>query len=220
MRVRSTLMAAAAAAATLAAGLVAAPAAQAACVVKADLPATVSIDRPYKEITVPLRDSCGKDYAAFDLYGPSGWQDIFIYDGRYVSRDHWQVYDWDVTPGTYRTRDGDAWDASYDDLPVASDTTVAKYGARQTIKTSRHGSYVTVTGKTTRYSPSAETFIPRTTKVSLQRNVAGSWRYVNSLTPRAGTVSAHVHAPNTSKWRLVSRPTPTVWGSTSAVATR
>lgn len=221
MRVRSTLVAVAVAAATVTAGLATAPAAQAACVVKANLPDRVSIDRPYKEISVPLHDSCGKRYASFDLYGPRGWNDILIYDGRYAVRDYWDVYDWDVTPGTYKTRDGDAWDTDDDDLPVAHDTTTARYGSRQSISTSRRGTYVTVKGLTTRYTPVAGRFVAWSgTKVVLQRYTGSSWHWVKTLKPRYGRVTTTVHAPWVRRWRLVTQPTWMTWTRTSLVAKR
>lgn len=196
--------------------LTAAAPAGTACTVKADLPATVVVDRPYREVPVRLTNTCGADYAAFDIYGPDGWEDILIYDP-ITTREYWDIYDW-ITPGAYKTRDGHAYDADYDDVPVAHDSTVVRFGSRAGISATRSGKYVTVTGITRRYNPSTQTFTPwGGAKVTIERRYPdGRWAPIVTLNAdRTGKVTRRVYTPRTAYWRAIISPTSAVWGRTS-----
>jgi hypothetical protein len=202
------------------------PPASAACpTLQINLPAKVSIDREFKQVNVPLVSSCGAQYAASDLYGPGGFENIFIYDPAYNGKlDYWDVYDYMIKPGQYYLRDGHAYDASYNDLPVASDTTTVKYASGLSIATDRSGSKVKVTISARRYDGSANKMMPRSgVTVGIRERVPGTtaWKIRSYLkTPASGTASVTLSSPSTRDFQAWFGATGSFWDATSLVSRR
>lgn len=227
---RSRVAALTAALPVLAGALVAgAPSAQAACTAKADLPRKVVIDRSYREHRVPLRTTCSDlAYAGFDIVGPDGWDDFVYYDNETGdAKDYWDVYKW-MTPGTYQTRDGGAFDYDYNALPVAEDTTKVKYAARAQIRSSRSGPYVTLGLTSTRYSPYARAgaggYVPRgsiTVSMQVKKSGSSTWQEVKRVKlDGSGRASVRVYASTQRYFRFTVAEGPKVWNTWSAATYR
>lgn len=214
------------AATVCAASLLTMPPADAACpTASIDLPAKVSVDRGYQQISVPLVEACGAAYVSSDLYGPDGQEAVLIYDPAYDGAvDYWDVYDFSVRPGTYYLRDGQAWDADYNDVPVGDDTTVVKFGSSLGTATARYGSKVKVTVTARRYDAGSRRMIPRAgVTVGIREHVPGTnsgytvRAYVK--TTASGVASATLSSPYMRDWQAWFGASGSFWGATS-IATR
>jgi hypothetical protein len=199
----------------------AAPAA-AYCGARVDLPSTVSIDRPYKEIEVVLRSGCYElEYAAAHLYGPTGADDIFIWDPAYGGAvEYWDVYDW-TKPGDYKTRDSWGHTYDYDDAWITEDTVRVKYGSRTSIRTTRSKKYVTVSASASRYKPADRKFRPYNTVARIEIKKKNKWVQKKAVSlGRDGKASVRIYAPSKQTWRVRIAETGSVWGRTSATSRR
>ncbi|GAA4713652.1 hypothetical protein GCM10025782_07360 [Pedococcus ginsenosidimutans] len=183
-------------------------------------PKTLSITSRYKAVSLGLGSDCinsGVDYASWDLYHPTeGWNSIAIFDG--TTSDIWDVYDWDVTPGSrYTWRPSMAYDLNYDDIAQNSAYTDVKLGSYATLATSRSGSYVTLYTKTARYSADSGSFVrwaaPRGT---IQYYGSKGWTYLRyAYQNTSGTSSYKVYAPKGRSYRVVFPSSTIVWGATT-----
>lgn len=189
------------------------------CWVQAALPSRIAIQRAYTEIPVGLRDSCGTAvYAAFDVYGPQGFDDIFIFDGN--STDYLDLYDWH-TVGSFKTRDSYGRDSEFNDIPARETSFQIKFGSRAYASVKRlSSSRVQVIGKATSYTPSAGTFIPwNAPDAILQYKSGDTWRNLARLYLRGGTASYTYTTSSKRTYRFVTADIGHRFGNVSAGAT-
>ena len=183
-------------------------------------PKTLAITTPYQAVSLKLGSDCinnGVDYASWDLYHPTqGWNGITIFDG--TTTDIWDVYDWDLTPGSrYTWRASSAYDLDYNDIAQNDAYTDVKLGSYATLATSRSGSYVTLYTKTARYSTDSNSFVrwaaPRGT---VQYYGPSGWTYLRYAYQNTSGVSSYkVYAPKGRSYRVVFPSSSIVWGSTT-----
>ena len=107
-------------------------------------PKTLAITSPYRAVTLRLASDCaasGVEYATWDLYHPTqGWDGMTIFDGN--TTDIWDVYDWDLKPGSrYTWRASYAWDSDYNDVVQTQPYTDVKLGSKASLTTSRSGNF-------------------------------------------------------------------------------
>jgi hypothetical protein len=193
-----------------------------ACTTRVILPTAVRIDRPYREVKVTLATSCPDiEYASTDLYGPEGWDDIFIWDpASNGAVEYWDVYDWQ-TLGAFKTRDGRAYDSNYDDLPFTEGTTSIRLASRAGIQTSRSGSYVTVRASVQRYSPTYSAYRAWNTKARVDEQTSTGWKYLRTLDLGAdGVAATKFYSPGAKTYRIRVASTANTWGVTSATSRR
>lgn len=217
-------------AAVLALGVTGLPAATAAhsasqpaksCAVSIGLPSKVVIDRPYREVKVTLNDPCKRVSSAYSsLYGKNGLEEAFMFtNGKRT--EYWDVYDYWVAPGAYKTRDTWAYDKNYDDVRVKEASTKAKYGSRAGLSSSRNGTKVTLSVDVTSWSPVYETFRPWTaSKVVIQKKSGSTWAYVRTVPMKSGKGSISVSSKSKATYRAVVSEDWARWGSTSKTTTR
>lgn len=188
-------------------------------------PSKLAITTPYRAVTLRLGADCaanGVDYASWDLYHPTqGWDGITIFDGK--STDIWDVYNWDLRPGSrYTWRADNAWDVDYNDVAQSQPYTDVKLGSGASLTTGRSGKYVTIKTSTARYSSSAGRYVRwGSVRGTIQYYGAKGWtnlRYAHQNT--SGYSSYRVYAPTARSYRVVFPNTSTVWGSTSKTARR
>lgn len=218
-------------AAVLALGVTGLPAATAAhsasqpaksCAVSISLPSKVVVDRYYREHKVTLNDPCKRvAYAGSELFGSkTGWEDSFVFEGSRRT-DYWDVYDWAITPGTYKTRDSQAFDKDFEPISVKESSTKVKYGSRADLSTSRSGNKVTFSVDVKAYSPSYETFRPWTaSKVVVQKKVGSTWTWFRTVPMKGGKGTVSATAKSKATYRVVVTEDWARWGSTSKTATR
>jgi hypothetical protein len=207
-------------AAAIAAGVASASPASASGSCSIVAPKTLSITSRYKAVTLKLGSDCVNnyvDYASWDLYHPTqGLGGIAIFDG--TTSEIWDVYDWDLTPGSrYTWRAGNAWDWDYNDVAQNNAYTDVKLGSYATLTTSRSGSYVTLYTKTARYSSDSSSFVrwaaPRGT---IQYYGANGWTYLRYAYQNSSGVSSYkVYAPKGRSYRVVFPSSTIVWGATT-----
>lgn len=219
--------AAAAAALSLVPIAVTAVPAQAAYSCGVTVPSKVSITSEYRGITAKFSRGC-------QLYGDWGWWNVIhptqgtteIIDFESpATSDTIDWYDWNPT-GTFTVRPEGAWDYNYNAMTQNTTKMTVKLGARQTISTSRAGSYVTVKGTATRFSPNSYPSGFRAwsgTKVTLRQKTCSScsWKWVKSgTTDRYGRVTLKAYASSARYWQLATADSSTTWGRASSSAKR
>ncbi|WP_298804223.1 hypothetical protein [uncultured Pseudokineococcus sp.] len=186
------------------------------CTTKADLPARVSIDREWQVVDVPLVDTCAPEYAAFDIYGPDGFDDFL----EYFPQDDETVSSWlvlgEMPPGVYRTRDGETSESVYD-------STVLKYGSRARLTAKRSGTTVQLTACATQYNGMRDAFVAwaghRVTVQKLDGD-GRSWQYLaTTTTGRGGCVDVPTRSPGRASFRVTTWETPKVFSRTSPAVT-
>jgi hypothetical protein len=189
------------------------------CYVQLDAPSKVTIDRRYKDVRVYVIDSCGiADYASFDLYGPDGWDDVFIFDGNDV--DHWNVYNWQ-TPGRYTTRLSGAWHANDNDLGFEATTTTVKLGTKADVSTKRSGKMVTIAVSAKTYSPSRDSNVAwNATSAKIQYKSGSTWKTLKTVRLKSGKASYSYQVSSKRSYRFLVGETSNRWGSTSNTSTR
>lgn len=195
----------------------------AACSTRVEMPERISVDRSYREIPVTLRTSCSDiDWAGTVLYGPDGLEDGFDFDpARNGAVDYWDFYAGWTPLGTYKTRDGYAYDADFNALPFTETSTSVRLRSRAGITTTRSGNYVTVRGSVQRYSPTFDAFRPWNTIARVDAKTATGWRYVRTLDLGAdGVASTRLYAPSAQTYRLRVAGQTTTWGVFSATSRR
>ncbi|QDP97713.1 hypothetical protein FOE78_18970 [Microlunatus elymi] len=164
----------------------------------------------------------GFSYAAANLDGPQGAED-FAYWDRIGDSERFDFWAYDITPGSYTLRDGDAWvyDADYNDVPVKwkATSTKIKFGSRViSTKSSRKQAKVTVSATAQRYTAD-EKYKSYKTKVYLQRKTknAKSYSAYKTLTSSAtGKISYSYSTKKQYRYRFVIKDAASVCGSTSA----
>jgi hypothetical protein len=201
-------------------GVATAPTASAAptCEYFTDLPARVTIDRPTVRVPLTLQGCAGYlDWAAADVYGPAGLNDIVMWDG--VRTEYWYLYDWDTLPGVYDTNDGTGYATGGLDATWRGDSTVVRYGTRAGVSAARSGNRVTVTAAATRYSSSTSTHIPYGNRVVAiqhcltQTGACSVAAY--ATTNAAGRATVTLNAPAARWYRVTFGDTGSFWGATS-----
>lgn len=205
--------------------LAASPApAQAAGTCNISVPSKVSITKPYRTITATYSSGCRKnaDWAWWDVVHPSqGPTDIFDFEGRSKQSIDW--YDWNPR-GRYTVRAQGAWDDDFRKMKQNSPKMTVRLGSKLGISTSRSGSYVTVRGTATRYTPSAERFRPWSgARVSLYSKSCSScsWKRVKATkTNSTGKVSVRTKASTKRYWKIATSDSSNTWGKTSATLRR
>lgn len=205
--------------------LAAAPApAQAAPSCTISVPSKVSITKPYRTITATYSSGCRTyaDEAWWDVVHPTqGPMDFFDYEGRSKQSIDW--YDWNPR-GRYTVRAQGAWDDDFRKLKQNSPKMTVKLGSKTGISTSRSGTYVTVKGTATRYSPNAERFRPwsgATVTLHSKSCSSCSWKRVKTVkTNSAGKVSIKTKASAKRYWRITTSDSSNTWGKTSSTLRR
>lgn len=218
--------AAAAAALSLVPIAVTAVPAQAAYSCGITVPSKVSITSEYRSITAKFSQGCllYGESATWDVMHPTqGYEDFFWFQGSSTDTIDW--YSWSPL-GTYTVRPDYAYDYNYNDMTQNTTKMTVKLGARQTISTSRAGSYVTVKGTATRFSSNSYPSGFRAwsgTKVTLRQKTCSScsWKWVKSgTTDRYGRVTLKAYASTARYWQLATADTSTTWGRASSSAKR
>ncbi len=189
------------------------------CAVSVSLPAKISVDRSYKEVKVALKDPCKKvDYAAFDLYGPEGFDNIFIFDGS--TTDYWDVYDWQ-TLGSFKTRDSRAYDRNYNELPISETTSRVKLGTKGVISSKRSGSKVTLSVTAKGYNVDESGFKSwNHPSATVQYKSGSTWKNLKKVSLKSGKGSYTYTQKSKRTYRLVLAETSRNWGTTSSSTTR
>ena len=205
--------------------LVAAPApAQAAGTCNISVPSKVSITKPYRTITATYSSGCrtSADWAWWDVVHPrqGPWHD-FMFTGRSKETIDW--YDSDPR-GTYTVRADEAWDHNYRKMKQNSPKMTVKLGSKVGISTSRSGTYVTVRGTATRYTPNAERFRSwsgATVTLRSKSCSSCSWKKVKTTrTNSAGKVSIRTKASSKRYWKITTLDSSNTWGKTSSTLRR
>ncbi len=197
--------------------------AQAAGTCNISVPSKVSITKPNRTITATYSSGCrtNADWAWWDVVHPRhGSMEIFDFEGRSKQSVDW--YDWNPR-GTYTVRAQGAWDDDFRKMKQNSPKMTVRLGSKQGISTSRSGSYVTVRGTSTRYTPSAEKFRPWSgAKVSLcSKFCSCPWKRVKTTkTNSAGKVTIKTKASSKRYWRITTANSSNTWGKTSATLRR
>jgi hypothetical protein len=188
-------------------------------------PTKLAITTPYKAVTLRLGADCAAnsvDYASWDLYHPTqGWNGITIFDG--TSTDIWDVYDWDLKPGSrYSWRAGNAWDVGSNDVAQNQPYTDIKLGSKASLATSRYSKYVTLKTTTSRYSTSTQGYVRwGSVRGTIQYYGAKGWTNLRYAYQNTSGYSAYtVYAPTARSYRVVFPNATTVWGSTSNTSRR
>lgn len=190
------------------------------------LPATVSIAKPYTEVTATLGANCAAsdvDNAAWvvkhSYYGPTGDYLFFDQTGS-------EIIDlWDSDPfGTYYVDPLWAYDSDLNELTQNKRSFVVKADSRLGITASRSGSYVTLNVTASYYNGYSDTFKPwNKDKVVLQYKAPGTstWRYLTTRTTASnGKLSYRVNASKARYYRAGSYATTTIWGQSSPAVYR
>ena len=218
--------AAAAAALSLVPIAVTAVPAQAAYSCGVTVPSKVSITSEYRSITGKYSRGCllyAEDAVWSVVHPTRGPWDAFWFSG--ASSESLDWYSWEPL-GTYTVRPDYAYDYNYNDMTQNTTKMTVKLGARQTISTSRAGSYVTVKGTATRFSSNSYPSGFRAwsgTKVTLRQKTCSScsWKWVKSgTTDRYGRVTLKAYASSARYWQLATADTSTTWGRASSSAKR
>lgn len=203
----------------------AAPApAQAAGTCTISVPSTVSVTKPYRTITATYSSGCRKyaDEAWWDVVHPrQGPVDFFDFEGTSKQTIDW--YDWNPR-GTYTVRAAGAWDDDFTKMTQNSPKMTVKLGSKLGISTSRSGSYVTVRGTATRYTPTWERFRSWSgASVSLYSKSCSScsWKRVTTTkTNSTGKVTVKTKASSARYWKITTASSSNTWGKTSATLRR
>ncbi|GAA8850689.1 hypothetical protein DUHN55_35170 [Helicobacter pylori] len=218
--------AAAAAALSLVPIAVTAVPAQAAYSCGVTVPSKVSITSEYRTITGKYSRGCllyAEDAVWSVVHPTQGPWDAFWFSG--ASSESLDWYSWEPL-GTYTVRPEGAYDYNYNDMTQNTTKMTVRLGARQTISTSRAGSYVTVKGTATRFSPNSYPSGFRAwsgTKVTLRQKTCSScsWKWVKSgTTDRYGRVTLKAYASSARYWQLATADSSTTWGRASSSAKR
>lgn len=192
------------------------------CAASISMPSKVVIDRSYREVKVTLKDPCkrisGSAYSY--LYGKDGIEEVFLFSGG-SRTEYWDVYDWSVTPGTFKTRDSSARDKNYKPVWVKETSTKAKYGTKSSLSTSRSGSKVTFSVSSTAYSPTYEAYRPWTAKKAvIQKKVGSEWRYFRTVPLSGGKGKISATASAKATYRVSVTEDWARWSNTSNTSTR
>jgi hypothetical protein len=117
------------------------------------IPSRLAITSPFRQWKPTVACSGYGYYAAWDSYGPLGWDTIFIWD--YETIDWENLYDWQDL-GQFQAQAQSCWDSSYDDCWYQNTVNYTiKYGSQRQTKAYRNGTKVDIPMKITRYSYSA-----------------------------------------------------------------
>lgn len=208
--------------------LIAAPA-QAAGDCNVSTPSKVSITSPYKEYKITFSGECTYDngYGSWDVIHPTqGYQDILIYDAEssaYPKTQYMGFYDWNTPRGKYAVRPGGAWDGDYNDLTQNTRSMTVKLGTRVSLSSARSGSYVTLTAKSTYYSPARSAYRtnPGATVKFYSKKSDGTWAWRKTVTADSyGVAKLKIYSSTAKDWKAVVQETSTKWSRTSSVVRR
>lgn len=174
------------------------------------------VDQSYENIPVRLggvgvNESCSITLENFATRDSVDFD--FLLDGATTST--LKVYDWQVTPGKHRVL------AECTDYDTFTDTTayddiVVKFRGYVTNKATRSGSYVTISGKASRYSAtslSSRAPIPGKSLI-LQKKVSGVWKSIKyPTTTSTGSYSIRIYSPAAAGWRVLLPETTKAWSA-------
>jgi hypothetical protein len=198
-------------------------AAAASCTVRADMPARVSVRYPVQKFAVPLSGCAGLlSIAGADVYKTGDIDDFLLYNGSRT--DYWDVYDFDVSPGTYCTTDGDGITTGGEPIAWTYDCTPLKFATSAGLSVSRKGANVTLSLAVWRYDSASESFIRYAgATVTIQHRVPGSTYWSTLGTAKmnaAGRASLVKSAPARRDYRIVLSDTASFWGGPSPTVSR
>lgn len=202
------------------AALATAPTASAAAQCTLSAPAKVAIAKPYTVINLTAKGACTRSngFATWDLvhsyYGPS---DMALFDG--TTKDTWAIYDWEHL-GSYTWTPDWATDGDYNDQSQNSVRTSVRLKSYSAVSVSRKGSKVTVKTQTNRYGITArKTIVHAKAPSVIQYRTPGTstWRNLKNVTSNSSGKGSYTYTSKAKRdYRLVTKDTSTVWGSTSA----
>lgn len=187
------------------------------------LPASVVIDRRYQALQARFYTTCPSvDGATDSLFGTDGLQDYFDWDApTYGSTTPWDVYDDDLAPGHYTTRDGQAFLPSGTSSFTETSTDVRLGSAVGIQSVANTGSAVTLSFSSLQYDPNPGTKVLHGERVQLQFDYDGTWKPLATVYTNAqgrGRYTYSLHGVRT--YRVVVLQNPTVAASSSATARR
>lgn len=187
------------------------------CSTSIALPARVSIDQPYQEVPVVLRDTCANEYVYALLAGPQGGEDVFEFDPAVDGDvDFWDVDGAFTAPGGYAVLESETSSGT----PVARTTSVAKYGSKAALGVTRSRSTVALRACAAAYDGQRDAFRPwRGHRATIEQLSADgrSWRFVRTVTTAAdGCATYTLQNKYRETYRVTNWETPAIWGRTSA----
>ena len=198
------------------------------------MPATVVINSPITELTVPLAEDCVASeahYAEWTVVNPrTGDSDFLGYYGPmfgtpgtplqpivtdYERTDWISWYDDSASFGTFTVVPDGAQDIHGNALTQNEMTIVAKAASKATRKTTRNRSTVVVTAGASYYNARQNKQIPWAgAQVQIQSSnaVDGRWTTVATVTTGAdGLASKAIYAPSARYWRVLTPNTTSVF---------
>jgi hypothetical protein len=198
-------------------------AAAASCSVRADMPARVSVRYPVQKFAVPLSGCAGLlSIAGADVYKTGDIDDFLLYDGSRT--DYWDVYDFDVSPGTYCTTDGDGLTTTGEPIAWTYDCSPLKFATSAGLTVARSGSRVTLGLAVWRYDSASESFVRYAgATVTLQHRIPGStnWSTLGAVKLNAGGRATVVKTAGARRdYRIVVADTGSFWGGPSPTVSR
>jgi hypothetical protein len=197
--------------------VLAAAGAAAACQVRANLPGRIGIDRDTVVVPVSLAGCEGVlSEADAAVYGPPGVTDYLSWQASrtaYLRLDTFQV-----TPGSYRTIEGNGYTQSFDPVDWQYTSTTVKFSTRTGVSLVRRGSTVDIAVATYRFAAYSGFVGYGSHVVGVQHSLSpdGPWTTISyARVGPAGRVTIRKTAPGVRYYRAYFGDSGSFFGSYS-----